>query len=180
MSTRNLTRREFIRLGGVAAAAASLAACAQPTPTPAPKAPAATKAPEPTKAPAPTAAPAATKAPEPTKARAPTAAPAAKYKEAPMLAELVKAGKLPAVDQRLPANPLVLKPVEKVGKYCGTWRTALRGGQDDALLTRTVGYDYLVRWDLPWTTILPCVAETYSANADATEYTFKQIGRAHV
>ena len=173
MSTRNLTRREFIRLGGVAAAAASLAACAQPTPTPAPKAPAATKAPEPTKAPAPTAAPAATKAPEPTKAPAPTAAPAAKYKEAPMLAELVKAGKLPAVDQRLPANPLVLKPVEKVGKYGGTWRTALRGGQDDAWLTRTVGYDYLVRWDLPWTTILPCVAETYSANADATEYTFK-------
>jgi len=173
VSTRNLTRREFIRLGGVAAAAASLAACAQPTPTPAPKAPAATKAPEPTKAPAPTAAPAATKAPEPTKAPAPTAAPAAKYKEAPMLAELVKAGKLPAVDQRLPVSPLVLKPHDKIGKYGGTWRTALRGGQDDAWLTRTVGYDYLVRWDRDWTTVIPCVAESYTANAEATEYTFK-------
>jgi len=173
VSTRNLTRREFIRLGGVAAAAASLAACAQPTPTPAPKAPAATKAPEPTKAPAPTAAPAATKAPEPTKAPAPTAAPAAKYKEAPMLAELVKAGKLPAVDQRLPVSPLVLKPHDKIGKYGGTWRTALKGGADNAWLVRTFAYDYLVRWDLNWTTVLPNVAESWTANADATEYTFK-------
>ena len=46
-----------------------------------------------------------------------------------MLAELVKAGKLPAVDKRLPENPLVVKPTEKIGKYGGTWRTALKGGQ---------------------------------------------------
>ena len=41
-------------------------------------------------------------------AAAKPAAPAMKYKEAPMLAELVKAGKLPPVDQRLPENPLVV------------------------------------------------------------------------
>jgi len=90
-----------------------------------------------------------------------------------MLADLVKAGKLPPVEQRLPANPLVVKPVEKIGKYGGTWRTALKGGQDDAWLTRTIGYDYLVRWDPAWTTTLANVAESYTANADASEYTFK-------
>ena len=31
-----------------------------------------------------------------------------KYKEAPMLAEMVKAGKLPPVEQRLPEEPLVV------------------------------------------------------------------------
>ena len=90
-----------------------------------------------------------------------------------MLADLVKAGKLPAVDKRLPENPLVVKPVEKVGKYGGTWRTALKGGQDDAWLTRTIGYDYLVRWDPQWTTVVPNVAESWTVNPDATEYTFK-------
>lgn len=57
-----------------------------------------------------------------------------KYNEAPMLAELVKAGKLPLVEERLPKNPLIIGPGVliskkdlpdwKVGKYGGT----LRGG----------------------------------------------------
>jgi multiple sugar transport system substrate-binding protein len=58
--TKKLSRREFLMLGGSGLAAATLAACAQPTPTPAPKpteapkaaAPAATQPPAPTKAPA--------------------------------------------------------------------------------------------------------------------------------
>ena len=154
MSSKSITRRQFLQWTGAAAAAATLAACSAPTA-------------------APTAAPAATKAPEATKAPAATAAPASKYKESPALAALVKDNKLPAVDKRLPDAPMVLKPVEKTGKFGGTWRTALRGGQDDAWLTRVVGYDYLVRWDRDWTTVIPCVAESWTVNPDATEYTFK-------
>ena len=37
-----------------------------------------------------------------------------------MLADLVKAGKLPPVEQRLPAEPVVIKPTRKIGKYGGT------------------------------------------------------------
>jgi peptide/nickel transport system substrate-binding protein len=79
--------------------AAPTAAPAQPTAVPA--------APEPTAVPAapePTAVPA---APEPTKVPEPTAVPepVSKYKEAPMLEELVKAGSLPPVDERLPKAP---------------------------------------------------------------------------
>jgi len=48
-----------------------------------------------------------------------------KYNEAPMLAELVKAGKLPPVEQRLPKFPLVLQ-VKEIGKYGGTIRTQYR------------------------------------------------------
>jgi len=56
-----------------------------------------------------------------------------KYNEAPMLAELVKAGKLPPVEERLPEEPLVIGPgmlVAKedlpnweVGKYGGVLRS---------------------------------------------------------
>src|SRR4051794_27484000 len=42
-----------------------------------------------------------------------------KYKEAPALADQVKAGKLPAVDARLPETPLLVPTVEKVGEYGG-------------------------------------------------------------
>ncbi len=35
------------------------------------------------------------------------------FKEAPMLAEQVKAGKLPPVEKRLPEEPLVVKPVHE-------------------------------------------------------------------
>ena len=48
------------------------------------------------------------------------AVPAGKYKEAPMLAELVAKGELPPVDERLPEEPMVVKPVQEVGKYGGS------------------------------------------------------------
>jgi peptide/nickel transport system substrate-binding protein len=97
----------------------------------------------------------------------------AQYKEAPMLAEQVTAGKLPAVDKRLPKEPMVVKPLEKVGQYGGSWRMGLRGGGDDAALTRTVGYDYLLRWDIEWKNPIPNIAKSIDVNAEATEYTVK-------
>src|SRR5690349_21377633 len=69
--------------------------------------------------------------------------PVAGSAEAPMLAEQVTAGTIPALADRLPKNPMVVKPHESVGKYGGQWRTALVGGADTAWLDRTVGYDYL-------------------------------------
>ncbi|MGC9002394.1 MAG: hypothetical protein ACP5J9_05470 [Dictyoglomus sp.] len=44
---------------------------------------------------------------------------APKYNEAPVLAQLVKEGKLPPIEERLPKNPVVLKPYEEIGKYGG-------------------------------------------------------------
>src|SRR6266567_2926001 len=54
----------------------------------------------------------------------------AKLAEAPMLAELVKAGKLPPVEQRVPEEPLVIKPLREIGTYGGTWRRAFTGPGD--------------------------------------------------
>ena len=48
-----------------------------------------------------------------------TAARTGKYGEAPMLAERVAAGELPPVDDRLPSEPMVVKPFETIGTYGG-------------------------------------------------------------
>src|SRR5260221_3653803 len=55
-----------------------------------------------------------------------------KFGEAPALAELVKAGKLPSVDKRIPQEPMVIKPLRSTGKYGGTWRRRLLRPSDRA------------------------------------------------
>lgn len=100
------------------------------------------------------------------------AAPALAQQQAPMLDELVSSGALPPVAERLPANPLVVEG-ESVGKYGGTWRMGLNGGGDNGLIVKTVAYEGLVRFASDWKTVVPNLAESWEANADATEYTFK-------
>jgi peptide/nickel transport system substrate-binding protein len=52
----------------------------------------------------------------------------------------VKAGKLPPVDKRLPADPLVVPVVERTGRYGGVWRRAFLGPADANDYVRVV-YD---------------------------------------
>ena len=69
-----------------------------------------------------------------------------------MLAELVKAGKLPPVEQRVPQEPLVLKPLHEIGKYGGTWRRGFTGPADDGNGNRVGGGpDNLLSWTTPAT-----------------------------
>ena len=68
-----------------------------------------------------------------------------KYHEAPALAEQVKAGKLPPVEQRLPEQPLVVPVTEKIGEYGGVWRRAFLGPADSNNYVRVV-YDGLFRF----------------------------------
>jgi peptide/nickel transport system substrate-binding protein len=93
--------------------------------------------------------------------------------QSPMLDERVASGELPPVEERLPENPLVVEPVESVGKYGGVWRSGLRGGGDNGWIARTVAYEGLVRYDREWKEVIPNLAESWEVNDDATEYTFK-------
>ena len=88
-------------------------------------------------------------------------------------AERVKAGELPPVEERLPDEPLVVEPVERMGIYGGEWRTALLGASDTSWLGRTIGYDNLVRWDVEFEKVIPNVAGSFEASEDAREYTFR-------
>lgn len=80
---------------------------------------------------------------------------------------------LPPVAERLPANPLVVEPYESIGTYGGVWRMGMRGGGDNGMIAKTVGYEGLVRWDREWKDVIPNLAESWESNEDATEYTFK-------
>lgn len=102
-----------------------------------------------------------------------TTAALAQYNQAPEFDAPVESGALPAVAERLPANPLVVEPVDSVGTYGGTWRSALRGGLDNAWIARTVAYDGLVRYDREWKEIIPNLAESWEVSADSRTYTFK-------
>ncbi|WP_226781611.1 ABC transporter substrate-binding protein [Oceaniglobus trochenteri] len=97
---------------------------------------------------------------------------AQEYTQAPELDAAVEAGDLAPVAERLPENPYVLTPIESVGTYGGTWRSALKGTYDSGWIRRSVGYEPLVAYDLEWTGVFPNVAEEFEVNDDATEFTF--------
>ncbi len=51
-------------------------------------------------------------------------------RQAPALQEMVKAGKLPPLEERAPLEPLVVTPIEEIGVYGGTWRQLHMGMVD--------------------------------------------------
>ncbi|MFI5033216.1 MAG: ABC transporter substrate-binding protein, partial [Reyranellales bacterium] len=95
-----------------------------------------------------------------------------KYKDAPSLADQVKAGKLPPVSQRLPENPLVAPVVDSVGQYGGVWRRAFLGPADANNYVRVV-YDALFRFAPDGAKIEPKIAEAAEPSADYKVWTIK-------
>lgn len=103
------------------------------------------------------------------------------YNEAPMLAEMVAAGTLPPVEERLPENPVVVQPWESVGQYGGTWRLVMNSPSDINTLVRTIGYENFVRWE-NWQPggeqadivpdVIMNVAESVDVSEDGSVYTF--------
>jgi peptide/nickel transport system substrate-binding protein len=89
-----------------------------------------------------------------------------KFSEAPMLADLVKAGKLPPVEQRVPQEPMVVKPLQSIGKYGGTWRRGFTGPGDGENGNRIVSTDKILFWDYTGTKIMPCVAKSWKVSDD--------------
>ncbi|HEV2057437.1 MAG TPA: ABC transporter substrate-binding protein [Methylomirabilota bacterium] len=82
------------------------------------------------------------------------------FKEAPQLAELVKAGKLPPVAERIGQDPLVIKPLQSIGKYGGTWRAGFTGPADYWNGFRCCsGPDHLMFWDYTGDKALPNLAK---------------------
>ncbi|MEZ4661103.1 MAG: ABC transporter substrate-binding protein [Caldilineaceae bacterium] len=147
-----VSRREFMRLSALAGAGAFVAACggagpAAPAEAPAADAPAA-------------AAPA---------ADAPAAAPG-QYNEAPMLADLVSAGSLPPVDERLPSNPMVMPVAEMTGSYGGTFRRGFKGVSDRWGPTKL--QDRGFAWYDQDLNMQARIAESWEINEDASAWTF--------
>ncbi len=101
----------------------------------------------------------------------PTAEP--KYKEAPMLADLVSAGKLPPVDQRLPDNPVVVANASETGKYGGELRFGFTGTSPEWGGMYYIAWEHPVAWKPDYSGFTPNWLESLTANADATVWTMK-------
>jgi len=94
-----------------------------------------------------------------------------KLAEAPMLADLVKAGKLPPVEKRVPEEPMVVKPLHTIGRYGGTWRRGFTGPGDGENGNRIVSTDKILFWDYTGTKVMPCVAKEWKQSDDGKTVT---------
>lgn len=185
---RYLNRRAFLNLSLVTSSAAVLAACT------APAAPTTEPVDSPTadlnQAPVPTNTQAAAAVPEAAPTTAPEAPAAAEpgklalgklegpelildksqypksFNEAPMLADMVQAGNLPPVAERLPENPLVIKPLHGTGVYGGEWRSGFTGPGDSYNGIRLAGDDHILFFDYTVNNVTPNVAEGWEVSED--------------
>jgi peptide/nickel transport system substrate-binding protein len=94
-----------------------------------------------------------------------------KFNEAPQLAQLVKQGKLPPVEKRLPLEPLVVVPVEEIGQYGGTARVATKRPlilEDGGLM---IGHEPILRVARDGKTIIPNLAKKWQLSKDGKTLT---------
>ena len=97
--------------------------------------------------------------------------PPSTYREAPELATLVSEGKLPPVEKRLPVEPLIIPPIERIGQYGGTWRRGFAGRADHNNFDRII-HDHLIYYDLDGYTLVPHIAKGWEVSEDGTTFTF--------
>ena len=92
------------------------------------------------------------------------------FSESPMCAAKAEAGEIPALADRLPENPLVIQPAESIGEYGGTWYRAFTGPADGQNMERPMK-DHILFFGTNMTDVQPNIAESWTINDDATEFT---------
>lgn len=92
--------------------------------------------------------------------------------ESPILAGLVKQGKLPPVAERVGPEPVVLEGPEGIGKYGGTWLRIANAPGDVSVITWRLSGATFVRWSPMGYPIRPQIAKSWTASPDKREWTF--------
>ncbi|HEX2853725.1 MAG TPA: ABC transporter substrate-binding protein, partial [Opitutaceae bacterium] len=93
-------------------------------------------------------------------------------REAPLLAELVREGKLPPVGSRVGSEPVVMEGVEGAGRYGGTWYRLVNSAQDFSTIYWRLSASNLVRWSPQGYPLVPHVAKEWEISPDFRSYTF--------
>jgi peptide/nickel transport system substrate-binding protein len=96
------------------------------------------------------------------------------FKEAPELAALVQQGKLPPVAQRIGSDPIVVQPLRAIGKFGGTIRRGFNFLNGDVNNTGrfSCGPDTLLTWDYDWGKLRPNIAKSYAVSSDFKTVSF--------
>lgn len=93
------------------------------------------------------------------------------YNEAPMLADLVAAGTLPPLEERLPVEPVVDNPFESVGNYGGTLILGQVSAGTGYPASNFTTFESLFSLGRDGTTIVPNIAKGWEFNDEGTEFT---------
>ncbi|MCX7795740.1 MAG: ABC transporter substrate-binding protein, partial [bacterium] len=94
-----------------------------------------------------------------------------RFNEAPMLAELVKQGKLPPVEKRLPQEPKIIVPVEEIGQYGGSLNRAWLGPADN-FGPRRLMVEQIIQFNADGSKIIPNIAKKWDVSKDSKVFTF--------
>ncbi|MGB2820119.1 MAG: ABC transporter substrate-binding protein, partial [Phycisphaerae bacterium] len=93
--------------------------------------------------------------------------------ESPILAELVREGRLPPVAQRVGQEPCVVEGVDGLGKYGGTWIRVGNGDNDVfGVVNHRMSACSLVRWSPQGYPLVPHAARSYEVSPDYRTFTF--------
>jgi len=90
--------------------------------------------------------------------------------ESPILAKLVKEGKLPPVHERVGSEPIVLKGCEGIGKYGGTWLRVSSSPWDVSVIVYRLSGASVLRWSPLGYPIKPHIAKSVEASPDKREF----------
>ena len=97
------------------------------------------------------------------------------FSEAPMLAEKVAKGELPPVAERLPVDPPIIEPYERIGNYGGVahvWARDLDMGVGDGRMLAGLSGCYLLGRVTPDAQqVLPNLVQGWEYSEDATQLT---------
>ncbi|HVX44932.1 MAG TPA: ABC transporter substrate-binding protein [Mycobacteriales bacterium] len=93
-------------------------------------------------------------------------------KESPMLAALVKQKKLPALAERLPKKPMIIKPLTETGIFGGTLRTGRNDPANAAASINEYAKAGLVEWNWNCTEPQPGVAESWDIEDKGRVFVF--------
>jgi len=93
------------------------------------------------------------------------------YGEAPMLAEKVAAGELPPVADRLPAQPVVVQPLEAIGEYGGELAGPTTNPTCCGWDVLEMRLQKLLTIDTDLATIIPNIAQSFHVSDDQMTFT---------
>ncbi len=92
--------------------------------------------------------------------------------ESPLLADLVAAGQLPPVAERVGPEPVVLQGVDGLGEYGGAWRRAAISDSDVTQIRWRLSGSRLIRWSPDGYPLVPHQAKAWEVSEDKTVFTF--------
>jgi ABC-type dipeptide/oligopeptide/nickel transport system permease component/ABC-type transport system substrate-binding protein len=93
--------------------------------------------------------------------------------ESPILAELVREGRLPPVAARTGSEPVVMDGVDGTGRYGGTWRRLVNSTTDFSTIYWRLSASTLVRWSPQGYPLVPHVAKAWEISPDFRIFTFE-------